>query len=242
MNGFIGTALSNYLQERGDIAIGLGREIFRHKFFIHKPDYIIHLAAYGNHSFQTDEEKTIHTNINFGFEMLQNSIDIDYKKFYNISSSSVTLPQQTLYSATKFSMEKIAEVFAAKYNKPIVNVRPYSVYGPGEATFRFIPKVIDCLLNGEEMIVDENATHDWIYIDDFIKAMLAGETEVGTGIKTSNKEIVQMLEDISGKKLDYVPGKFRDYDNSNWVAAKGVKHISLCEGLEKTFNHYLNEK
>ncbi len=248
MNGFIGTALSNYLHERGDIAIGLKRNIIMNpigldlQFKIHKPDYIVHLAAYGNHSFQTNGLRTVYTNIEFGFNMLQASLNVDYKKFYNISSSSVTLPQQTLYSATKLSMEKIAEVFAAKYNKPIVNVRPYSVYGPGEAAFRFIPVVIAHLLTGDEMTVEENATHDWIYIDDFIKAMLAGETEIGTGIKTSNKEIIQILEDISGEKLNYKPGKFRDYDNDNWVAAKGVEHISLREGLEKTFNHYANEK
>ncbi len=247
-SGFIGTALSNYLHERGDIAIELKRGItantfaLKNEFDIHQPDYIIHLAAYGNHSYQKDEYEIFYANVIAGFNMLLCSLDIDYKKFYNVSSSSVTLPQQTLYSATKLSMEKIAEVFAAKYNKPIVNVRPYSVYGPGEAAFRFIPVVIAHLLTGEEMTVDENAAHDWIYIDDFIKAMLAGETEIGTGIKTSNKEIIQILEDISGEKLNYKPGKFRDYDNENWFAAKGVEHISLREGLEKTFNHYSNEK
>ncbi len=248
MNGFIGTALSNYLQERGETVIALERELItecyllKKEFAKHKPDCIVHLAAYGNHSFQTNEWLTVDANINTGLNMLQASLNIDYKKFYNVSSSSVTLPHQTLYSATKLSMEKIAEVFAAKYNKPIVNVRPYSVYGPGEASFRFIPMVIAHLLTGDEMTVDENAVHDWIYIDDFIKAMLAGETEIGTGIKTSNKEIVQILEDISGKKLNYKPGKFREYDNDSWVAAKGVGHISRYEGLEKTFNYYSNEK
>ncbi len=248
MNGFIGTALSNYLHERGNECIGLQRETLINynelldQFTFHKPDYIVHLAAYGNHSFQQDPQLIYKVNIGNMFRMIEASRWIDYKKFYNISSSSVTLSIQTFYSSSKAAAENIVNIYRDALNKPIVNVRPYSVYGPGEAPFRFIPKIIYCLLRGSQMVVDKNATHDWIYIDDFIKAMLAGETEIGTGIKTSNKEIVQILEDISGKKLNYVPGKFREYDNDNWVAAKGVEHISLYDGLQKTFNHYANEK
>jgi nucleoside-diphosphate-sugar epimerase len=118
-----------------------------------------------------------------------------------------------------------------------VNIHPYSVYGEGEADHRFIPKVIKCLHTGESMVVDGDATHDWIYIDSFVDALFAGETEIGTGVKTSNKEIVKMLEDISGKSLRYVKGKVRDYDNDNWVAKKGVKDIGIYEGLKRTYEH-----
>jgi nucleoside-diphosphate-sugar epimerase len=162
--------------------------------------------------------------------------------FYNFSSSSVTLNTDTFYSATKLCAEHVCNAFAIKYNKSIRNIRPYSVYGEGEASFRFIPTVISKLHNGEEMMLDEYATHDWIYIEDFIDALLNGYSEIGTGIKTTNIEIVRTLEDISGKKLKYKPSKLRSYDNKNWVAKEGVKHISLEEGLLKTYKHYAKRR
>jgi nucleoside-diphosphate-sugar epimerase len=115
---------------------------------------------------------------------------------------------------------------------------PYSVYGPGEPQHKFIPTVIRALLSGEQITIDEDATHDWIFVTDLIEAMFAGETELGTGIKTTNKDVVNVLEHISGKKLNYITGRLRSYDNDNWKASKGVKHVSLYEGLKQTYEYF----
>jgi nucleoside-diphosphate-sugar epimerase len=174
--------------------------------------------------------------------MLVSSANINYDTFYNFSSSSVTLQAETFYSATKKGAEHICDAFRMKYDKNIVNIRPYSVYGEGEAEFRFIPTVIRNLLNDTPMVVDEDATHDWIYIQDFIDALLDGNTEIGTGVKTTNKEIVNTLEKISGKKLKYTTSKLRSYDNEDWYCKQGVKHMSLEEGLTKTFEYYAKQR
>jgi nucleoside-diphosphate-sugar epimerase len=91
------------------------------------------------------------------------------------------------------------------------------------------------------MEVVENATHDWIYIDDFIQA-IPHNTNIGTCIKTSNIEIIRMIEKIMGKELDYraVSG-MRDYDNTDWVCReplKEIKPLGIYEGLEKTVKFY----
>ena len=86
------------------------------------------------------------------------------------------------------------------------------------------------------MILDEEATHAWLYIDDFVKALLAGETELGGDLVITNKEIVLMLEKISGKRLKYTTGKLRSYDNSNW--RKGNVDSDVYEGLKQTYEYF----
>jgi nucleoside-diphosphate-sugar epimerase len=242
-NGFIGQHLKKRLEINGHSVICILNEMDKYHlfdyFYENKPEIIYHLASYGNHIHQKDEDKIIHANIIRLSELLKMSDVFYIKKFYNFSTSSVNLKDITFYSATKKAGELICEAFKQKYKMNIINIRPYSVYGPGEADWRFIPVVIRSLLTNTEMQVDEHATHDWIYIDDFIDALLDGKTEIGTGIKTRNIEIVAALENISGKTLNYKPvNNLRSYDNDNWVCPEGVKHISLQEGLQKTFEYY----
>ena len=91
------------------------------------------------------------------------------------------------------------------------------------------------------MTLDESATHSWIFIDDLVKAVFAGETELGGGVKTSNIEIVRILEGISGKKLNYIPGKLRSYDTDDWTPPEGVCYTSLHDGLKQTYESITRE-
>lgn len=222
-NGFIGKALVKYLTDRGNNIIDE----------IQPGCIVIHLAAYGNHYFQTDVKKIEKANITDLIELVEKSREV--KKLYNISTSSITLPKQTMYSASKL----FGETFINSLNDDrFINVRPYSVYGPGEADHRFIPTVIRCLQDGRVMKLDPHATHDWIYVDDFIEAMLEGYTSIGTGGSYRNIEVVQMLEYISGVQLNYTEATLRDYDIKNWVCFDGVPSRSLFDGLKQTYESF----
>jgi nucleoside-diphosphate-sugar epimerase len=246
-HGFIGTHLVNRLVKDGYYVVPIEqRDLFDIKNLTRvmnevKPSIIFHLASYGNHYNQHGSEKITYINIVGTYNMFMASKDINYSGFYNFSTSSITLPIATEYSVSKHISETLLIGASVVYDKPVINIRPYSVYGPGESVFRFIPRVIECMQTGEKMVVDEDATHDWIFIDSFIDAVFMGETEIGTGIKTMNIEIIQMLEEISGKKLKYQKshGKLRDYDNDDWFSFRGVKHVSLYEGLKKTYEYYV---
>jgi len=232
-SGFIGQAIVKYLLTRGDFVYGIPRletinELVSY-FDLTHPDYIIHLATYGNHyDKQKDLKQMIDTNIIGTYNLLEAAKDC--KKFYNITASIIS---GEFYYTTK----RCAEVLAEHYNN-VVNVRVYSAYGPGEAKHKFIPQVIDCLNSGQRMIVDEGATHAWIYIDDLVRALFEGETELGGNSRITNMEIVLMLEHISGKKLNYISGKVRNYDNDNWTTPDGVCFTSLYEGLKRTYEYY----
>lgn len=235
-SGFVGQAIKKYLIDKGEAVYAIDRDLAIHDliryFEVIKPDYIIHLATYGNHYDQKDFYQMVETNIIGTYNLLEAAKGFDYKRFYNFTTSSVFLKDQTCYSITKLCGEQLA----AKY-KNVVTVRPYSVYGPGEASHRFIPTVIRCLNSGTQMTLDGNAVHAWIFINDLVKALFAGETELG-GPKTSNIGMVRILEQISGKKLKYIPGKLRSYDTDNWVMPKPVCYTSLYSGLKQTYEHY----
>jgi nucleoside-diphosphate-sugar epimerase len=237
-SGFIGSSIANYLINTGDVVYGISRGLtigqLVEYFKITKPDYIIHTSAYGNqYDSQKDFIEMVNANIIGTYNLLEAAKTINYKVFYNFTSSSVFLKHQTYYSITKNCGEQLSKMY-----ENVVNIRPYSAYGPGEPKHRFIPTVIDCLNTGSEMILDKDATHSWIFIDDLIIALFAGVTEMGGGVKTSNIEIVQILEDISGKKLKYVSGKLRSYDTNDWMPPKGVCYTSLYDGLKLTYEYF----
>ena len=240
-SGFIGQAIEKYLIDKGHFVDGIPRDYLTGRlwswlqlvtyFSFNKPDYIIHLATYGNHyDYQQDFRQMVETNIIGTYDLLETAKTTDYKVFYNFTASVIS---GDLYYITK----NCAEMLAKKYDK-VTNVRVYSAFGPGEAKHKFIPTVIECLNSGQQMTVDEKASHAWIYIDDIPRALFAGETEMGAERKTTNKEIVQTLEKISGKKLNYIKGKVRNYDNDNWAVPKGVCYTSLYDGLKRTYEYY----
>lgn len=264
-NGFIGKRLLFRLSSMDIEIVPLERYLLSThialKNFINKvqPDYIFHLAGYGNHYNQQDEKEILIANISNLFNLLQATKELNYKSLINISTSSVLLPTQTFYSATKLSGELIAKVFAEKYNKPIINIRPSSVYGENEADFRFIPKVINSLLTNKKIDVVLEPKHDWIYIDDFIYGMLTfidhgqnlrGQSvNVSTGKQYSNEEVINILENIHGSKLNCnVTNNLRSYDTVNWEVDNTVLKslnweptITFEEGLKRVYN-YLKAK
>lgn len=274
-NGFIGKHVWDSFVERDIEPIALDRDLLYAPvpqliefFHYHKPDYIIHLAAYGNHRGQLDQTKTIMANYWTTYNLLKASEFLEYEAFINIASSSCygskrgamneldSMYPDTLYAATKTGALQLCRAFAMQYQKPVMTLVPFSVYGEGEAVFRFIPTVVKHLVTGENMRLNKDQTHDWIYVEDFIEGVvialknigsLQGELlNIGTGIATLNEDVASMLSDISGKELS-VSGKFEGnpYDSPLWYA-ENKKLLSLGwkqktrlkEGLARCWDYY----
>lgn len=250
--GFIGNRLIKKLQElKHEVTV------FHHndKIKIDKADYIFYLCSYGNHYHQKDEYQIVKANVIDYLRLLRLTKNIEYKGLIYFSTSSVILPVQTAYSDAKFIGEIIGKRFYKKFNKPIISIRPFSVFGSSEASFRFIPTIIKHLKSGEPMPLTAG-NHDWIEVSDFIEAVvkimensqkLAGKSiAIGTGRQTSNHKVVEILEGISGKKLKIVETpNMRPYDNTNWVADTTMikslgwkQNYTLKEGLTKTYEYF----
>lgn len=272
--GFIGSNLASRLLQLNLRVAGLPKELLQEPIALReyceeiKPDYIFHLAAYGNHSNQKNFNEIVATNIIKTALLLDATKFIKYEAFINFGSSSeygkkdlpmseeTLLEPDTFYGATKAASTLLSRAFAGQYAKPVVTVRPFSVYGEGEAEFRFIPTIIKGLVEEAPTPVVLEPKHDWIYVQDFIDGVirviknvdkLAGRViNIGTGLQYSNIEVVNVLEKVSGQTLMIDPfGDARPYDNDTWVADNSrlrllgwqPKH-TLSEGLYKTYVYY----
>jgi nucleoside-diphosphate-sugar epimerase len=273
-SGFIGGHCVKYAQENNYDLELLPRE---HLYFPKdlkksiddfKPDYIINLAAYGNHYDQQDETQIVNANIVGLFNLLEATKDVPYKGFINISSSSVygtkdcpmsedmTLDTDTFYGASKVAGEYLVRAFVKKYQKPIVNVRPFSVYGENEADHRFIPTVIRAIKNKETIKLDPYPMHDWIYVKDFVDAVFSimhkaedikgKAVNVGMGTQYSNKEILEKIEWVLNDKTEVeIVDSQRSYDANSWVSdityleSLGIKpKTNIMRGLKNACSSF----
>lgn len=255
-NGFIGSALKQALLNQGHQVLGLSRDLLFTPVKLRKyieeiqPDYIIHLATYGNMYTQADDLQTVQSNIIGTFNLLRASNKLPYKGFINVSSSSTLLPYETFYSATKSACEKLVRAFVNKYGKPIATVRPYSVYGAGDNPNHFIPTALRAFKEDKELSLS-HGYHDWIYIDDLvsgiltviknIEALKGKEVNIGTGQSYSNSAVISYLREIFGKPGNVLHvDSLRPYDSENWVADVSVlrklgwePETDLNDGLER---------
>lgn len=269
--GFIGRQLAKKLKRnrsklkllRQDEWLELGKIL---KLF--SPDRIFHLASFGNHNFQKNLEQILDVNIFKTFQLLSATRGLKISSFVLLGSSSEygkknepmketdLLEPETFYGASKAAATLLAQVWAKNFRQPVVIIRPFSIYGPGEADHRFIPTVIRSCLLKEPMDLDPNAVHDWLYVSDLIDGILlfsdkasdliAQVINLGSGTQTTNKEIVETIEMICGKKANIRNiGKTRYYDKVTWVAdislAKSLgwkPKTSLFKGLFKTVKRY----
>lgn len=134
---------------------------------------------------------------------------------------------KTDYGVTKLigtkSVLELSNILNCKANV----IRPFSIYGKNDNSYRFLPLLMKALKDGSEVNLYPGA-HDWTYIKDFcsltekiIQSDLKGVVlNCGTGESTSNLFFVKCLEEVTGKKINYTikEVKYRDYDTDFWAA------------------------
>ena len=188
-----------------------------------KPDFAIHLASYGNHYFQTEEDIVYRANVEYLFNLLDNLKDKKWLKgFFNFSTTHHNLESGTAYGSTKAMGEYLVRSYVAKFGFPAVNIRPYSVYGEYEWDFRFIPTITREIDSRRDITVTPGVAHDWIYVEDLIDGLLeviekreklwGKSVGLGTGKRIPNLEIAKLAMKVIGKKVNILKGKKRQYE------------------------------
>jgi UDP-glucose 4-epimerase len=79
------------------------------------------------------------------------------------------------YAAAKAAGKLFANLFAELYRLPVVYLRVFMAYGPGQADLtKLVPYVALSLLRGESPRLSRGRRRvDWIYVDDVVDGMLA---------------------------------------------------------------------
>ena len=125
------------------------------------------------------------------------------------------------YSAAKTAASTYARLFHALYLLPVVYLRVFMVYGPGQRDVtKLIPYVITALLRGEQPLLTSGTREiDWIYVDDVVSAFVAaahspgadGKTvDVGSGRLITIRSLVDRLSHLVGGEVQPVFGALDD--------------------------------
>lgn len=162
---------------------------------------------------------------------------------------------RTFYGATKIAGEAMARAYNERYGLDYVGLRYMNVYGARQdyhgAYIAVIMKMLDAIDRGEPVTLygDGSQAYDFVYVSDCgaanVCAMKSDATDrfynVGTGVRTSLKELAQIVLDITGSDagIRYEPQgltfvKNRIGDPANATNDLGYTYtVGLEEGLRE---------
>jgi UDP-glucose 4-epimerase len=191
-----------------------------------RPALIIHLAGHG---FGTPDLEhvipTFHNDVASAVNILVASAKSSVERI--IIPRSLEEPDDdpsavpgSPYAAAKWTVSTYAKMFYKLYAIPIVMVRPFMTYGPGQKLHKVIPYCISAMLRGEApKIASGRRLVDWIYVDDVVdgvlSACLASDVEgstldLGSGELVSIQSAVSTLAKLMGKETLPVFGAIAD--------------------------------
>jgi UDP-glucose 4-epimerase len=156
------------------------------------------------------------------------------------------------YAAAKWAAAGYARMFHALYRTPVVMVRPYMTFGPGQRPHKIVPYVINALLRGEAPTLGSGRRLvDWVYLDDVVRGLLlaaerpgieGAELDLGSGTLVAVRDVVERIARIIGAAAprfgaqpDRPAEVERRANTSAVLAALGWRaEIPLDDGLRRT--------
>ncbi|MBE1426403.1 UDP-glucose 4-epimerase [Desulfomicrobium macestii] len=179
------------------------------------------------------------------------------------------LNNDNFYGATKIAGEAMCHSLYHRYKTTdkafdFAGLRYMNVYGPRQdymgQYIAVIMKILDNLDAGKAPVVygDGSQSYDFVYVGDCARAnLLAMQSDatdafynVGTGIKTSIKELTEMILDIrdSKQEIKFLPGGLTFVKNRVGCPEKAIREIGfkaevpLAQGLRALIEWRQNHK
>lgn len=197
-------------------------------------DGVFHLAALWLLQCHEFPRSAFDTNVRGTFNVMEACVKKGVKRLVYSSSASVygdavrepmdedhPFNNQNFYGATKIAGEAMLRAFHHRYKLDFVGLRYMNVYGPRQdyhgAYIAVIMKMLDAIDRGDSPTIlgDGSEAFDFVAVEDCglanVCAMKAEATDrfynVGTGKRTSLKELAGMLIELTGcaKPIKYAP-------------------------------------
>jgi UDP-glucose 4-epimerase len=120
------------------------------------------------------------------------------------------------YAVSKLAGEHMGRAYYDEYGIPMVSVRPFNVYGPGQIGGGAIRAFIEAALDGRDLVIhgDGSQIRAWCYVDDMVEgALLCLEHPgaVGESFNIGNARSAVTIFDLASriKRLTGCPGAIR---------------------------------
>jgi nucleoside-diphosphate-sugar epimerase len=172
-----------------------------------RPDVVYHLSGLVNRAPELDFViPTFSSLLQSTINILTVGTELNCRRM--IVTGSLTEPEDNLppsspYAAEKWACGAYARMFHELFRAPVVVLRLFMVYGPGQAETRLVPSVILSLLRGQTPKVSSGRWQtDWVYVDDIITGFMAAAfhpnvegctIDLGTGIQHSIRDVVHAV-------------------------------------------------
>lgn len=102
------------------------------------------------------------------------------------------------YAVSKLAGEHLAMAYFHEFGLPVVSVRPFNVYGPGQTGEGAIQIFIKRALKNEDIFIygDGNQIRAWCFVDDFVECLMAAiesPKAIGESFNIGNARVVTTI-------------------------------------------------
>ena len=116
------------------------------------------------------------------------------------------------YGMTKLALEQLTEVYRRDSGIPVVMLRYFTVFGPCQRPDMAFQRFIEAAVRRKPIRVfgSGNQSRDFTYVDDAVAATLAAfgapspAYNVGGGSPATVNEVLSLIAELTGRKLDVV--------------------------------------
>ncbi len=254
--GFIGSHLVESLSKKHAIKIfdlKEGKDVRNFELLLEEAkdvEAIIHLAALckASESIEIPLEY-FSTNIIGTANVLEVARRLGIKKVIHASSAAIS--SLTPYGISKKHAEELCKLYIKLYKMNVIILRIFNVYGERNDK-GVIKEFLERIKNNLPLIVhgDGNFVRDYIHVKDVVKAIEifidndypSGIYEIGTGVGTSVNELVEMLKEITKRKIEV-----KHVKSEKWIIKKSVaskpflsKTVNLKDGIKEIWESMKN--
>ncbi len=237
-------------------------------------DIVFHLASASVPSTSgIDVVNEVNQNLISTLSILDLAVKLKVKKFVYFSSGGAVygIPETSpisedhhirpisSYGIIKSTIENYLSFYQRTYGLNTLILRPSNPYGPRQGHFLaqgVISTFLRNLKTGNSFTVygDGTATKDYIFISDLVNICYnisigdhTGVYNIGSGIGTSIKEIISIIEAVTDKKANVIFAESKNYDVSNFILditkiskdQLAKPEYSLEKGISKVWNWVL---
>lgn len=233
------------------------------------PDFVFHLASHVSGSRELEiVGPTLRSNLLSTVNVLTAATETGCRRIVLTGSMEEPAPSaawsvpSSPYAAAKSAASAYGRMFHMLYGAPVVMLRLFMVYGPGQTDIKkLVPYTIMSLLNGTAPQLSSGRRNvDWVYVDDVVESYMRaalrsgveGKTiDIASGqpvtVRTLVERLVAMINaDIAPQFGALVERAGEQEPVANLTAAETLLQwqakTDLTEGLKRTVSWYQDHR